>query len=304
VNIERIAGNLGFPEGPVAMDDGSVLFVEIRNQCLSRIDRNGVKSIVAELGGGPNGAAIGPDGAVYVANNGGFTWTPLESGELLPHGIPDDYVGGSIQRVDLNTGKSVTLYTECEGVKLKGPNDLVFDQYGGFYFTDFGKATDEWRHFGDLYYARADGSLIAKVRAQLWQPNGVGLSPDGKTVYVAEAYTSRLWGFDIIGPGVLVPPPADMTPGRHIWSAPGYRLLDSLAVEAGGNVCIATVVDGGVSVVSPAGDYEHVPVPAFLITNICFGGEDMRTTWITAGLPGQLFKARWPREGLRLNYNA
>ena len=304
MEMELIAEDLGFPEGPIAMDDGSVLFVEIRNQCLSSIDARGRKSVIAKLGGGPNGAAIGPDGAVYVCNNGGFTWVKLDSGELLPHGIPEGYTSGSIQRVDLDTGKFQTLYTECNGVKLKGPNDLVFDRHGGFYFTDFGKSGDDWRHYGDLYYAKADGSHIACVRPQLWQPNGVGLSPDDKTVYVAEAYTSRLWGFDVVSPGVLAPPPADMTPGRFIWSAPGYRLLDSLAVEANGNVCVASVVEAGISVINPAGGSELVPVPAFLITNICFGGSDMHTAWITAGLPGKLFKARWPREGLRLNYNA
>ena len=65
-----IAEGLAFPEGPVAMPDGSVLFVEIAGGCLSRVLASGKVERVAELGGGPNGAAIGPDGHGYVCNNG------------------------------------------------------------------------------------------------------------------------------------------------------------------------------------------------------------------------------------------
>ena len=300
--METVARGLGFPEGPIAMQDGSVLLVEIRNQCLTRVAPDGTKSVVAHLGGGPNGAAIGPDGAVYIANNGGFVWHDYAGGEMAPHGVPADYAGGSIQRCDPKTGSVSTLYVECDGRKLSGPNDLVFDRHGGFYFTDFGKGTDEWESRGQLYYALPDGSRIVHVRGPLNRPNGVGLSPDEKVVYVAESFTARLWAFDIIAPGVVAPPRDHMTPGRHVWNAPGYQVLDSLAVEEGGNICIATVVNGGINVVSPTGSAHHVAVPAFMVTNICFGGPERRTAWITAGGSGELFKVEWPRPGLRLNF--
>ena len=137
-----MASNLEFPEGPVALGDGSVLVVEIRGARLTRIRSDGGRETVARWEGpdraGPNGAAIGPDGACYVCNNGGFEW--LEAGGLLlPGEQPADYTGGSIQRVDLETGEVETLYRECDGVPLKGPNDLVFDETGGFWFTDHGK---------------------------------------------------------------------------------------------------------------------------------------------------------------------
>jgi gluconolactonase len=304
MDFEIVCEGLQFPEGPVAMADGSVLLVEIRNGRLTRVSPNGKKETVAEVGGGPNGAAIGPDGAVYIANDGGFDWIDLPNGDMFPHGIPSDYRGGSIQRVDLQSGKSSTIYTECDGRKLDGPNDLVFDAHGGFYFTDFGKSTDEWVHRGALFYAHADGSHIACVRTGVSQPNGIGISPDGGTVYSAEAFTTRLWAFDVESPGVLKPGPDRWTPGRHIWNAKGYQWLDSLAVEANGSVCVASVIKGGIAVISPDGAESHVSMPEFLITNICFGGEDMRTAWITAGASGKLYKARWPRPGLALNYNA
>ena len=72
--ITTIAHGLRFPEGPIAMPDGSVVLVEIERQTLSRVHPNGEVSVVAALGGGPNGAAIGPDGRCYVCNNGGFEW--------------------------------------------------------------------------------------------------------------------------------------------------------------------------------------------------------------------------------------
>ena len=102
---------------------------------------------------------------------------------------------------------------------------------------------------------------------------------------------------------MLAPAPG-YAPGRVVANLPGYQLLDSLAVEAGGKVCVATIVNGGITIFDPDGSTEHVPVPDPVTTNICFGGADMRDAWITAGATGRLYKARWPRPGLRLAFNA
>jgi gluconolactonase len=136
--ITTIARGLRFPEGPIAMPDGSVVLVEIERQTLSRVHPNGEVSVVATLGGGPNGAAIGPEGRCYVCNNGGFEWH--RRGDTVVPGLQgSDYQGGSIQVVDLETGAVETLYTHSDQGPLRGPNDLVFDAHGGFWFTDFGK---------------------------------------------------------------------------------------------------------------------------------------------------------------------
>jgi gluconolactonase len=303
MEFEIVAEGLEFPEGPVAMRDGSVVLVEIRRGTLSRVLPSGQIEVIADLGGGPNGAAIGPDGAMYVCNNGGFNWVKRADGTLVPHGIPSGYAGGSIQRVDLKTGKFDTLYTQCEGRYLRGPNDIVFDVSGGFWFTDLGKADDERIDFGYLYYARADGSMIVKARSGLMTPNGVGLSPDGNIVYVSETRTSRLWPFEIAGPGRIKQPQDRFARQRPLGPLPGYQLLDSLAVEAGGKVCVATILNGGVTVFDPGDGVAHVPVPDSITTNICFGGPDMCDAWITGSGTGRLFKVRWPRPGLRLAYN-
>src|SRR5437879_2781073 len=98
-NVRVLATDLEFPEGPVVMPDGSVVLVEIRGRRLTRIWPDGRKEVVAEIPGGPNGAAIGPDGKCYICNNGGFGWIPTR-GTMMP-GAPEphEYVGGSVRRV-------------------------------------------------------------------------------------------------------------------------------------------------------------------------------------------------------------
>jgi len=304
MKLTKICEGLDFPEGPIAMADGSIILVEIRRKTLSRVHSDGRIEVVAELGGGPNGAAVGPDGMIYVCNNGGFIWTQAE-GITRPIGTPQDYVSGSIQRVDPATGHFETIYDSCAGVPLRGPNDIVFDTHGGFYFTDLGKSTPEYVHHGAFYYAKADGSEIRRVHAPMITPNGIGLSPDGKTVHVAETRTGRVWSFDLIAPGKIAPQPFDM-PGRLLATLPDYQLLDSLAVQADGHICVATLMRGGISVVPPdGGEVDFVAVPGDpYITNICFGGPDMRDAWITASGTGCLYHARWPSPGLALNFNA
>lgn len=303
MEIELVAEGLRFPEGPIAMNDGSVILTEIAGQRLSRVTPDGKVETWADTGGGPNGAAVGPDGAIWVTNNGGSFDFQEVNGLLIPGPTPPSHTGGYIQRIDPATRKSEVVYDSCDGKKLNGPNDLVFDKQGGFWFTDHGCSTPEGRKHGALYYAKTDGSKITRVREHLISPNGVGLSPDEKTVYMADTMLGRLWAFDIAAPGQLAEPPP-FQPGRVVHNLPGYQLLDSLAVEAGGKVCVATIINGGITAFDPNGTTEHYPFPDLLVTNICFGGPDMTTAWVTASGTGKLYKAKWPRPGLKLNYNA
>lgn len=303
MQLQLVAEDLEFPEGPIAMNDGSVILTEIKGQRLTRVHPDGRKELVVETGGGPNGAAIGPDGAIYITNNGGsFTW-PSQNGMTVPGPTPPSHVGGYIQRYDLATGELTKLYETCDGRPFVGPNDLVFDKQGGFWFSDHGCGTPEGRKFGALYYATIDGKHVTRQRDHLIAPNGVGLSPDEKTVYLADTQLARLWAFDVTEPGVLAPPDG-FGVGRSVCNLPGVQFLDSLAVEAGGKVCVATIRNGGITAFDPDGTVEHYPVPDFITTNICFGGPDMKTAWITASATGKLYKASWPRPGLKLNFNA
>ena len=92
MEIRTVAQGLEFPEGPVALADGSVVLVEIAAGAVARISGEGVKTVVARPGGGPNGAAIGPGGKCYVCNNGGFEWQ-VEGGRKRPISQAKDYAG-------------------------------------------------------------------------------------------------------------------------------------------------------------------------------------------------------------------
>lgn len=300
-----IADGLRFPEGPVVTPDGSVLLVEIEAGRITRVRPNGEKEIVAEPGGGPNGLAIGPDGKLYCCNNGGFAWRE-DGGYLAPHGIARDYSDGRIERIDLATGAVEVLYKSGDhGCVLRGPNDLVFDAHGGFWFTDHGKI-DYTRRCHDvvgIFYAKADGSFIEEVIFPSANPNGVGLSPDGARLYAAETYTCRLTAFEVTAPGKVAVDAGPGGPGIPLYRPAGYKFFDSLAVEASGNICVATIGESGINVVSPAGELiEFVATDDIFTTNIAFGAEDMMDAYITLSGTGRLVKTRWKRPGLRLRH--
>jgi len=298
-DLRELATGLRFPEGPITMPDGSIVLVEIARGTLSRVTTAGTVEVVADLGGGPNGAAIGPDGAVYVCNDGGFAFTEMP-GLLIPMDLetqsnePPDFEGGWIERVDLATGKAETLYTECDGNRLRGPNDIVFDTDGGFWFTDFGKTRPREMDRGGLYYAHPDGSSITEVAFPMLGPNGVGLSPGGDRVYVAESYTGRLWAWDVDAPGRV----RDRR-GQCVLATTGH--FDSLAVESDGTIVIAAINDG-LCCYRPDGSYEYVPMPDRLTTNVCFGGADRTTAYVTLSGGGRLVTCDWPRPGLELAF--
>src|SRR5207237_266567 len=156
--LKQIASGLRFPEGPVAMSDGSVVLVEIERE---------------------------------------------------------------------------TLYDSCDWMKLRGPNDLVFDDAGGFWFTDLGKTRDRDMDRGAVYYAKADGSLIKEAIFPLERPNGIGLSPDERTLYVVETPTARCWAFKLSAPGQIESAngPYRGEKGTVITGLGGYQMFDSLAVD-------------------------------------------------------------------------
>jgi len=309
MKIRELASGLQFPEGPVAMEDGSVLLVEIARGTLTRVSADGKVSVAADLGGGPNGAAIGPDGAVYVCNNGGFRFHTEPDGCFRPVAQADDYAGGRIERVNLGTGRFERVLDSVDGAPLRGPNDLVFDVQGGLWFTDLGKVRQREMDRGGVFFVRADGGGAVAVTGPAMTPNGIALSPDGQTLYYAETEGARLWAFDITGPGqVRRDPWPSPHGGRLVAAAPGghYQRFDSMAVDAFGNVCVATLLHGGITVISPDGRLaSHVALPDRYTTNLCFGGKDMRTVYVTLSGVGKLIAIDdWPVPGLRLSFNA
>ena len=300
-----LAEGLQFPEGPVEDTDGSVLLVEIERRTITRVSLDGTVRVVAQLDGGPNGLAPGPDGALYVCNNGGFLFQKTDGVNRTRPGTPEGYAGGWIERIDVETGERRVLYDRCGEHRLVGPNDLVFDRYGGFYFTDLGKAYPRHRVNGGLYYALADGSRIVEVAYPLLTANGVGLSPDGSVLYVAETEPARLWAFDLEAPGRArkqgFPSPHG---GRILCTLPRYQRLDSMAIDAEGNICVATLVSGCITVLSSSGTLlAQVPTGDPMTTNLCFGGPRRRTAYVTLSGGGRLIALDWPVEGLEINHS-
>jgi gluconolactonase len=278
------------------MRDGSVLVAEIGGGSIARVESDGTIERIAMVRGGPNGAAIGPDGALYVCNNGGFR--------------NESRIEPCIQRVEMSTGASEILYRECGGVALGAPNDLVFDEAGGFYFTDH-------IHQGALYYAMPDGSAITRVVAERPHPNGVGLSPDGGVLYWAETSTRQVQRRRIIAPGEVVPADCDVRAffrpnGADRFAVlaglPGCHELDSLAIDSAGSVVVGTLVDSGVSEIRNDGSWVlHQLPPALadpLVTNVCFGGPDLTTIYITCSRTGRLLRATWHCPGAPLAFTA
>jgi len=133
-------------------------------------------------------------------------------------------------------------------------------------------------------------------------PNGIGLSPDGTVLYAAETHTGRLYSWNITAPGEVETNMAGAT-GAMICGLPGMQLFDSLGVDSDGNIVVATIVTGGLTVISPAGEVlDQVILGDPLVTNVCFGGDDLSTAFVTMSATGRLVKFPWPRPGLKLNF--
>ena len=285
--MEIVAEGLAFPEGPVVMGDGSVIVVELAGGRITRC-WNGRTETVCAIGGGPNGAAIGPDGALYVCNNGGLDLVKFQNARGTGH-------EGRVERVDLSTGRFERLYEGCEGIALEAPNDIVFDGDGRLWFTDLGKTHDGIRTASGLFSALPDGSSITAITRHALSYNGVGLSPDGAHVYVADTHQGRLWRYDR---------KVEKQRAEWIANAPGPVGFDSLAVTAAGNICVATLYEGGISTITPGGEVSKLAIEGEpYVTNIAFGGEDMRDAYITLSTTGRLMKTRWDEPGLRLHFN-
>ena len=185
---------------------------------------------------------------------------------------------------------------------LIGPNDLVFDAHGGMWFTDHGRQDGRIHHIGAIYYAQPDGSSIREVVFPSESPNGIGLSPDGTRLYAAETHTGRVYAWNVTGPGEVERNAVGAT-GALLCGLPGMQLFDSLGVDGDGNVVVATLVTGALTVISPGGEVlDQVVLGDPMVTNVCFGGADLRTAYATLSATGRLVSLPWPRPGLRLNY--
>ncbi|CCA92879.1 SMP-30/gluconolactonase/LRE family protein [Novosphingobium sp. PP1Y] len=286
--VRTIAKGLKFPEGLFTYPDGAIGCVEIAGGTLLRIDRRGRQEITARPGPGPNGAALLPDGSVLVADNGGIAFRRTEQG-LRVAGLPADLAPGRIVRVAPD-GAVESLYTQCDGAALNGPNDLILDGLGGFWFTDTGKLRPTGQDPGALYHARLDGSRIERVLHPLDAPNGLCRTPDGDLLVVLSKARTVL----------KLPARGDtLGPAAVFARLPGAMILDNIVCDEDGTTLIGCVRPGGIAVVSPGGILQAlIALPDFAVTALAFAGEDRREVLACLSSTGRIVSLAWPRPGL------
>jgi gluconolactonase len=301
-DVTEIADELVFPEGPVWMPDGTLYVAELGGACVTKVDSDGTKSRLSDNGGSPNGLALGPDGVLWCANSGGWDFHEVMGLRIPSTDLPSHHSGGRLECIDLLSGAVEVVCASVGGSPLIGPNDLVVDAHGGIWFTDHGRNAGRVHHNGGVYYRATDGS-VTEVVYPLNAPNGIGLSPDGNVLHVAETHTGRVFSWNVKDPGVLeFANPLGGAGGMLLHGFGGGQLLDSLAVDSEGNVVVATLVTGALSVIAPDGALlEQWVLGDPMVTNVCFGGAGLRTAYATLSGTGRLVSFDYPRGGLALN---
>lgn len=271
-----VATGLQFPEGPTFDRDGNLYITEIQGGQISRIAAGGTVAVFAETGGGPNGAAFGPDGDLYVCNNGG------DEPGWVERIAPD----GTITR----------LFSEVDGRPLTSPNDLAFDAHGNFYFTDPvpGRPEPGAPQAGSVCFADGEGN-VKRLVTDFAFPNGIGVTDDGKTLIVAESMTFKLHAFEIREPGVLGEP-------REFGFLGDGNIPDGFAFDEAGNVLCCGFRSSQIHVFPPGGG-EKIATIDFdddRVTNVCFGGPDFSTLFVTESGSGRVVSLQWERPGMVL----
>ena len=297
MDLEIVAEKLLFPEGPLALPNGDVLVVEIEGGSVARIASDGTIRRYG-VGRGPNGLALGPDGAAYVCCDGGLHFSTSPEGVRYPDNLADGYVGGEIQRLELESGKVTSVFTHVDGNRITSLNDIVFDETGHCYIVDTG--------LGTIYYADVLTGTIRVAEQGLMAPNGMGLSPDGKILYVSETYSGDIFRWDVAAPGQLANKALLFSALEGGADGAGVGHLDGLCVDGAGNICVANLLGSGITVVAPDGrklGMVKVPLHDPYVTNMCFGGSDFRDAWVCSSGRGRLYRLRWPVAGLALHFS-
>lgn len=281
---------VAFVEGPAAATDGTVYFSDILNNRIMKFDpRMKTRSVWRQPSGRTNGLLFDAEGRLLACEGNEFS--------------PNDG-NRRITRTDMSTGKVEVLTDRFEGKRYNSPNDIAARSNGQIFFTDpcyDDRTTMELDH-DSVYRIDTDG-LVHRVLTQpaIQRPNGIALSPDERTLYLVDSCpviggNRKIWAFDLSESGIPSNPRIvfDFAPGRG---------GDGMAVDQQGNLYIAagishqrgphesTDVPPGIWIIRPDGKLlGRLPIPEDVITNVTFGGDDLRTLYVTAGKT--LFTAR------------
>jgi gluconolactonase len=289
MRVEEVATGLGWPEGPTVLPDGRIVLVESYRSQLTAIDRLGKASRFAYVAGAPNSCVLGSDGLLYVCQNGGTTG-PWRADEMTTP---------SIQRV-AEGGRAEFQLTEVAGIRLNGPNDLVFAADGRLIFTDPGTYNPANPDPSYIFAVNPDGSArVAVDFPRPTFPNGLAVEADGSIVW-AESYTGHV--------GRRRPDGAIEDLGR----LPGDNPIpDGMKVGADGRLYVTDIAASGIHILRPDGTAEGFFACGRATTNCVFDGE---TLWVTnagvlatgsdASFGGTLCKVRVPGGGAPTFYGS
>lgn len=256
MTVDFIATGLGWPEGPTVLPDGRILFVESYRSQLTAVDTQGRLGRFAYTAGAPNSCVLGSDGAVYVCQNGG-TVGPWRAAEMS---VP------SIQRVR-EGGKAEIILTEVDGIRLNGPNDLVFAADGRLFFTDPGTYNPKAPDPSYIFCVAADGTahLAVEFDSPVF-PNGLAIEADGSIVW-GESYTGHVRRQRPDGSR------------EDLGRLPGDNPIpDGMKIGADGCLYVTDIVASGTHVLRPDGTPEGFLPCGKATTNCVFDGE---TLWVT-----------------------
>ncbi len=251
--LEKLAGDFKFTEGPASDAEGNVFFTDQPNDRIMKWSTDGKLSTFLQPAGRSNGLCFDKQGRLWACADG--------KNELWV--------------IDVGAGTHNVVVKDFQGKLLDGPNDVWVRPDGGVYFTDPFYKRDYWQR-GPMeqdqqatYFLSPNGKSLKRVTDDLLQPNGIIGTPDGKTLYVADIKANETFAYEIKPDGSLT--------GKRLFCKLGS---DGMTIDSQGNVYLT---GKGVTVFDNSGkQIEHIDVPESWTANVCFGGPDMSTLFITA----------------------
>ncbi len=249
MQIEKVTSGHKFVEGPVWSPQGVLLYSDVPDNLIYRIDTKG-KSVFREKSDGANGNTFDPQGRLLTCESRTRRVVRLEK-----------------------NGKLTVLAERFEGKRLNAPNDIVVRKDGNIYFTDpaFGdQANGRELDFYGVYHISPKGEL-ALIAKPAGRPNGIALSPNGRTLYVANSDERNVRAYDLDGKGVAS--------NERVLIANIDGVPDGMKVDEKGNLYVTA---RGVPVYSPDGKLIHTIELAETPANVAFGDPDLQSLYITA----------------------
>jgi gluconolactonase len=278
-----VAAGACFLEGPAIDAAGNVFFSDIQGSRILKMDKAGVVTTFREDSGRTNGNTFDAQGRLISC----------EGAENGPGGRR------RLVRTDMKTGNIEVLTERYEGKRYNSPNDVVVDPSGRIWFTDPLYAPDRsiMEHQHEAVYRIDTDGKVSRVITQpaIGRPNGLAVTPDGKTLYVIDSNyinptaNRKIWAFDIL-------PDGSASKQRQVFDFARARGGDGMRLDMQGNLWVAAGISAprtpnesadvptGVYVISPQGQLlGRIPIPEDVVTNLAFGGEGKKTLFVTAG---------------------